>query len=93
LVDLRLRRIGELRGPLVRELSDGTRDLLNRQIANRRPSLVEQINGQIKKNGDQFRLSLHDLLRSKWGALASERLGVSAEDAGSPGPETSRPGD
>jgi len=82
LVDFDLRRISDLRGPFVNSLSHGVREVLEDRIAKRRQSLVDKINRQIEKNEDEFRLSLFDLLRSRWGGLASEHLDISEEEPG-----------
>ncbi len=98
LVDFDLRRISDLRGPLVNSLSHAVREVLEDRIANRRQRLVDKINRQIEKNEDEFRLSLHDLLRSKWGEQASKHLDISEEgpsDRGSEGSgvDSARAGD
>jgi len=62
IVDFRLRRLSDLRGPLVKALSHRVREVLEDQIAKRRPALVKKINRQIDKNRDDLRLSLPDAI-------------------------------
>jgi hypothetical protein len=74
LVDFRLRRLSDLHGPVVKELGRGLRRILEDQLDDQRPRMVQQINRQIDKNRNSLRLSLHDLLASRFGALASKQL-------------------
>lgn len=76
MTDFRLRRISDVSGPIVRELGRGIRDLLEDELRKRRHELPERINRQIAKNPDRLRLSLRDVLDSRWGGLAAETLGV-----------------
>jgi len=74
LVRFELRRISQLNGPLVRELSSGVREIVEDEIADRRGQIVKKVNRQIDKHRDDLRLSLHDLLASQWGELAAKQL-------------------
>lgn len=82
LVDFRVNRISQIGGPLARELGDQARDLLDRQIAKQNEKLPGKINRQIEKNRDHLRLSVQDLLTSRWGGLAAKQLGLDARQAG-----------
>ncbi len=60
--EFRLNRISQLHGPLVKKLSASVREVLEDEIAKRRPKLVVKINRQIDKNRDHLRLSISELL-------------------------------
>lgn len=70
IVEFRLQQISDLHGPLVKELSSGVREVLEDEIEDRRPKLVRDLNSQIEKNQDQLRISVHDLLASRWSDLS-----------------------
>ena len=74
LIDFQLHRISEARGPLVRELGRSAQGVLEQQVARRRERLVARINRQIDRRRDDLRLSLYDLLNSRWGDLAARQL-------------------
>jgi hypothetical protein len=75
--DFRLRRVGELDGPLVRSLSHATREVLEEKIRDDNARLVASLNKQIAKQEKKLRLSLADVLQSKWGSLVSPLAGTS----------------
>jgi hypothetical protein len=79
LVRFQLRRISQLHGPLVRELGAGAREFIEDEIAGRRGQIVNRANRQLDKHRDDLRLSLHDLLASRWGDLAASQLQPPAE--------------
>lgn len=70
LVEFRLRRISDAHGPLVKELGDSLRHVLNDELEDRRHKLAEKINAKLDKSRDKLRLSPHDLLSSKWNEVA-----------------------
>ena len=74
LVDFRLHRISNLHGPLIHEFGKGIREVLEDKIADDRVALAGKINRQIDKNRDHLRVSLRDLLASKWSKLAQPHL-------------------
>jgi hypothetical protein len=80
LVQFRLHRISQASGPLVRELGSAVQDFVESKIADRRHQMVRRINRQIEKHQDDLRLSIHDLLASKWGDLAAEQLEATGEE-------------
>ncbi len=67
----RMRRISQISGPLVKQLSHGVREVLEDAIDQRRDKMAEKINKQIEKNQDKLRLSLSTLLKTKIGDLQS----------------------
>jgi hypothetical protein len=73
-----LRRVSKFDGPLVRSLSDETRDFLAAELADRRPKLVASLNKQIAKQQDKLRFSLSDLLKSEWAKFAPAELTAGA---------------
>lgn len=75
----RLRRVSNLGRSVVSPLSHSVREVLEDRIAKRRTSLVAKINRQIEKHRDDLRLSLQDVLDSKWGEAAAEHLDVGEE--------------
>jgi hypothetical protein len=76
LVEFRLRRISNARGPLVEQLGRGLREVLERKVAEKNTRLVHNINRQIDKRRDQLRLSLHDEIKSRWRRLMSRLDGL-----------------
>ena len=58
LLDFRLQRISDLKGPLVKELGEELHDRLQEEIEQREVKLLERINRQIEKRRDRLRLSL-----------------------------------
>jgi hypothetical protein len=67
----RMRRISQLSGPLVKQLSHEVREVLEDQIAKRQDKMVEKINQQIEKNEEKLRLSLTSVLNTKLGDMQS----------------------
>lgn len=80
--DFRLRRLGELDGPLVRSLSHATREVLEEKIQQDNARLVASLNKQIARQEKKLRLSLADVMQSKWGNLLGKA--VIAEGGQSP---------
>lgn len=81
-----LQRVGKFDGPLVKSLSDETRDMLAAEIAERRPKLVSSLNKQIGKKQDKLKFSLSDLLKSEWGKYAPAELTGGAADGSESSP-------
>lgn len=90
IAEFKLQRVGKLDGPLVKSLSDETRDVLAAEIAERRPKLVESMNKQLAKKQDKLKFSLSDLLKSEWGKYAPAELTGGAADRKEPPPATKR---
>jgi hypothetical protein len=74
LLDFRLRRISDLHGPVVKELGRALHEILDDKLDDQRAKLVAQINRQIDKNRNALRLSLHDLMASRFGEVAAKHL-------------------
>ena len=85
LVDFRLHRIGNVGGPVVRELGRAAHGMLEDRLAGRRQRLVDRMQRQIDRHRDELRLSLHDLLSSQWGDLAARQLAPAGESVGADG--------
>ena len=77
LIDFEVKRISHIKGKLAREMGRTMRSTIEKQIAKKREKLPAKINKQIEKKQDRLRLSLSDLLNSKWGKLFNP-LGKSA---------------
>ena len=80
--DFRMRRIGELHGPLVRSLSHSTRKALEEKLAEDNEKIVAKLNRAIDKQEKKLKLSLADIMKSKWHALvgdASPKAGAANE--------------
>lgn len=75
-----LQRVGKFDGPLVKSLSDETREMLAAELAERRPKLVSSLNKQIAKQQDKLKFSLSDVLKSEWGKYAPAELTGGAAD-------------
>ena len=67
--DFRLRRIGEFHGPVVRSLSHATREALEEKLADDNVKLVGKLNKAIDKQEKKLRLSMADVMASKWSSL------------------------
>ncbi len=63
----RLQRLGELRGPVAKELSSGLRRIIEDELEPRK--LTRKLNRAIDKKRDRLRLSSEDLIDSAWGQL------------------------
>lgn len=70
IAEFELQRVGKFEGAVVKSLSDETREVLEEEIAERRPKLVSSLNKQIAKQQDKLQFSLSDLLKSEWGKFA-----------------------
>jgi hypothetical protein len=75
--DFRIRRIGELHGPLVRSLSHTTREALEEKLADDNAKLVAKLNRAIDKQEKKLKLSLADVMQSKWRSLLGDGDGTS----------------
>jgi hypothetical protein len=71
--DFRMRRIGELHGPLVRSLSHTTREALEEKLADDNQKIVGKLNKAIDKQEKKLKLSLTDIMSSKWHALVGDQ--------------------
>jgi len=68
LEDFRLRRVSNAHGPLVHELSDGVRRIVEEELNG--PQLVAKLNRAIDKKRDRLVFSAGDLLKSPWWPLS-----------------------
>lgn len=66
LVDFRLKRISDADGPLVKQLGKSLREVLEDELRDRQPRLVQRMNDQIRDHQDDLRLSARDLAASGW---------------------------
>jgi hypothetical protein len=69
LVDFRIKRVSDARGPLVKELSGGVERLIERKLGG--PALTKKLNRSIDKRREQLTLSPGQLVASDWWPLAS----------------------
>lgn len=76
LVDFRVARISQIGGSVAHELGDQSRSLLERELHKQNEKLPNKINRQIDKSRDKLRLSVAELLASRWGGLAAKQLGL-----------------
>jgi hypothetical protein len=70
--DFRLRRIGQAEGPLVRSLSHAAREALEEKLREDNAKLVASLNKQIAKQEKKLKLSLGDVMSSKFGGVFSK---------------------
>jgi hypothetical protein len=70
--DFRMRRIGQLEGPLVRSLSHSIREALEEKLADDNEKLVAKLNRAIDKQEKKLKLSLADVMKSKWKWLVGD---------------------
>jgi hypothetical protein len=66
LIDFRLRRIGDLRGALAKELGEAAEPTLRREVAGQDQKIAAKLNKSLAKRGDDLRLSADDFLRRQW---------------------------
>ena len=66
LVQFKLKRISHADGPIIRQLGDGLEDVLRLYIDEHNDEIARKINRQIQKEQDDFRFSLHDLMKHSW---------------------------
>jgi hypothetical protein len=66
MTDFRLRRIGELRGPLAKELGDRAEGTLQREVREQNQKIADKINKSIAKRQDDLRLSGDEFLQEQW---------------------------
>jgi hypothetical protein len=85
IAEFELHRVGKFEGPLVKSLSDETREMLEQEIAERRPKLVSSLNKQLARKQDKLNFSLSDLLKSEWGKFAPPELTGGVADKKVPG--------
>jgi hypothetical protein len=82
--DFRLRRIGELRGPLAKELGDAAKSTLRREVARQNEKIAAKINKSIAKRSDDLRVSGDDFLKEQWAklkeSLAKDRSATPGEN-------------
>jgi hypothetical protein len=62
-------RFSKLSGPLARELSSSLREVVERKLESKQGKIVEKINTQIGRHPERLRLSLSDLVASRWKSL------------------------
>jgi hypothetical protein len=67
--DFRLRRVGQLQGPVVRSLSHATREALEEKLQEDNAKLVAKLNRAISKQEKKLKLSLADVMKSEWRRL------------------------
>ena len=67
--DFRIRRIGHTEGPLVRSLSHAAREALEDKLKEDNAKLVASLNKQIAKQEKKLKLSLADVMSSKFGGM------------------------
>jgi len=63
-----VRRVSQAKGPLVEELSDGLRKMIEHELKG--PKLVAKLNRAIDKKRDRLELNVGQLWNSPWGPLA-----------------------
>ena len=68
--DFHMRRIGQFEGPVVRSLT--IRETLEEQLADDNQKLVDKLNPEIDKQEKKLRLSLADIMQSKWKWLVGD---------------------
>jgi hypothetical protein len=69
MTDFRLRRIGELRGPLAKELGDRAEGTLQREVREQNQKIADKINKSIAKRQDDLRVSGDEFLKEQWEKL------------------------
>lgn len=70
--DFRIRRIGGFKGPVVRSLSHSTREALEAKLVEDNAKIVAKLNRAIDKQEKKLKLSLADVMASKWRGLVEK---------------------
>jgi len=79
--EFRLDRVGKAGGEVAQQVSKSVRSSLDEKITEKKNKLVEKINKQIKKNQDKLRLSIADVLKSKWTKSAQAFMPKEVQEA------------
>jgi hypothetical protein len=87
-----LYRVSDVGGEVAQQLGRAVRRVLEDKIAETNQKLPDKLNRQIDKKKDNLRLSVHDLVSSKWSDLAkyaSKRAAEASQtsDKTSPAPD------
>lgn len=70
--EFKLRRVGHADGPIVRSLSNAAREALEDKLREDNAKLVASLNRQIAKQEKKLKLSLADVMSSKFGPIFSK---------------------
>jgi hypothetical protein len=77
--ELNLRRVSNAHGPIVHELGDGVRSLVEDELNG--PKLVEKLNRAIEKKRDRLTFRPAELLETRWAPWAFSPLGAAVDAA------------
>jgi hypothetical protein len=80
--ELNLRRVSNAQGPIVHELGDGVRSLVENELNG--PKLVEKLNRAIEKKRDRLTFRPAELLETRWLPWAVSPLGAALDAAVEP---------
>jgi hypothetical protein len=69
MTDFRLRRLGDLRGPLAKEIGDAAAPALQEQVRKQNDKIADKINKSIAKRNDDLRVSGDEFLKEQWDKL------------------------
>jgi len=69
LADFHLRRVSNAHGPLIRELGDGLRRVIEEEVNG--PQLTAKLNQAIDKKRDRLTFTTADLLKTSWSPLTN----------------------
>lgn len=70
LLDFRLQRVSNAKGPILKSLSSSVREVVEDRLEQQnRGKLAEKLNKQIAKQQDKLRLQLPDVAKSPWASL------------------------
>ena len=79
-----LERLSNLRGDAAEQLGRSLREVIESQVAKNNNELAGRLNREIEKNRDDLRLSLHDVLASKWGSLVEKHKAIKPDQTQGP---------
>ena len=65
--EFRIDRISKIGGEIAQQISDNVQAKLEKKIEEKEAKLLVKINGQLAKSQDEFRLSIADAMKSRWG--------------------------
>jgi hypothetical protein len=65
--EFRIDRISKIGGEIAQQISDNVQAKLDEKIVEKEAKLLTKINGLLIKSQDDFRLSIADVMKSRWG--------------------------
>ncbi len=90
IVEFKLDRVSKASGEVSQQIGKGVKSILEKQVEKKESKLVEKINSSIDKKKDKMRLSVSDLMKSKWSTVAQTMLEETSEDSADQAPSANK---